>query len=64
VFGNRMPSIIFGPGKEEVMRGRRKLHSEKPHNSPSSPDIITSFKSGRMNWVGKCSTLGRDEECM
>jgi hypothetical protein len=32
VFGNRMPSIIFGPGKEEVMGGRRKLHSEKPHN--------------------------------
>jgi hypothetical protein len=44
-----MPSIIFGPWKEEVMGGRRKLHSEKPHNLQSSPDIITSFKSGRMN---------------
>jgi hypothetical protein len=31
-FENRMPRIMFGPEKKEVMGGRRKFHSEEPHN--------------------------------
>jgi hypothetical protein len=57
VFENRFPRITVGPRKEEVMEGRRKLHSEEPHNLQSSPSIITSIKSRRMNWLGKLAHM-------
>jgi hypothetical protein len=34
------------------MGGRRKLHTRKPHNFYSSPNIIKVTKSKRMRWVG------------
>jgi hypothetical protein len=42
---------IFGPKREEVTAGWRKLHNEKPHNLYSSPHILRLIKS-RMTWVG------------
>jgi hypothetical protein len=40
VFENRVLRIIFGPKRDEVTRGWRKLHNEELHNLQSSPSII------------------------
>jgi hypothetical protein len=39
-FQNRFLKRIFGPQRDKVMKGYRKLYSEKLHNSYSSPNII------------------------
>jgi hypothetical protein len=40
VFENRVLRRIFGPKKEEVVGGWRRLHGEVPHNLYASPNII------------------------
>jgi hypothetical protein len=50
VFENRVLRRIFGPKRDEVTGGRRKLHEEL-HSLYSSPDIIRMNKSRRMRWV-------------
>jgi hypothetical protein len=45
---NRVLRRIFGPKREEVAGGWRRLHSEELHNSYSSPNIIMEIKSRRM----------------
>jgi hypothetical protein len=52
---------IFGPKREEVAGGWRKLHEEL-HNLYASPDIIRVIKSRRMRLVEAYSTHGRDEQ--
>jgi hypothetical protein len=44
---------IFGPKRDEVTGGWRKLHNEKLHNMYSSPSIIRMIKSSRMRWAGR-----------
>jgi hypothetical protein len=44
VFENRMLRRIFGPKRDEVMRGWRKLHNEELHNFYSSPGMIRMIK--------------------
>jgi hypothetical protein len=51
VFENRVPRGIFGPKRDEVAGGLRRLHSEEFHNFYSSPNII------RVG--GSCNTHGR-----
>ena len=46
---NKLLKEIFGPKREEVTRGWRKLHNEEPHDLYSSPNI----KSERMRSVGQ-----------
>jgi hypothetical protein len=41
---------IFGPKRDEVTGGWRKLHNEELHNLYSSPSIIR-IKSRRMSWA-------------
>jgi hypothetical protein len=41
---------IFGPKRDEVTGGWRKLHNEKLHNLYSSPSIIRIIKSRRIGW--------------
>jgi hypothetical protein len=43
---------IFGPQRNGVTGGWRKLHNEELHNVYSSPNIIKRTKSRRMRWVG------------
>jgi hypothetical protein len=43
---------IFGPRRDEVTRGCRKLHNEELNNLYSSPSIIRMIKSRRI-LVGK-----------
>jgi hypothetical protein len=61
-FENRTLRRIFGPKRDEVTGGWRKLHNEKLHNLHSSPSIIRMIKS-RWGEMGKaCSTNGVKEE--
>jgi hypothetical protein len=39
---------IFGPTRDEVMGGWRKLHNEELHNSYSSPSITRIIKSRKL----------------
>jgi hypothetical protein len=39
---------IFGPKRDEVTGGLRKLHNEELHNLNASPRIIRMMKSRRM----------------
>jgi hypothetical protein len=52
LFENRALRRIFGPKREEVTRGWRKLHNEELHNLYGSPNIIRVMKSRRMRWAG------------
>jgi hypothetical protein len=46
VFENRMPRRIFGPKRDEVTEGWRKLHNEDHHNLNSSPSRIRMKSKG------------------
>jgi hypothetical protein len=41
VFENRVLRKIFGPRRDEVIGGWRKLHNEELHNLYPSPRVIT-----------------------
>jgi hypothetical protein len=58
VFENRVLRRIFGPKRDEVTGGSRKLHSEELHNLYSSPSIIRMIKSRRMRWSGHVGEKG------
>jgi hypothetical protein len=58
VFENRVLRRIFGPTRDEVTGGWRKLHSGELHNLYSSPDIIRQIKSRRMRWAGHVARMG------
>jgi hypothetical protein len=51
VFENRALSRTFGPKRNEMTVGWRKLHNEELHNLNSSPSIIRMIKSRRMRWT-------------
>jgi hypothetical protein len=48
---------IFGPKRDEVTGGLRKLHEEL-HNLYSSPSIIRMIKSRRMRWSWHVARMG------
>jgi hypothetical protein len=52
VFANRVLKRIFGPKRDEVMVGWRKLDNEELRDLDSLPSIIRIIKSKRMRWVG------------
>jgi hypothetical protein len=58
VFENRALRRIFGPNKDEVTGGWRKLHNEDLHNLYASPSIIRVIKSRRMRWGGHAARMG------
>jgi hypothetical protein len=51
VFENRVLRRIFGPKRDRVTGGWRKLHNEELHNLYSSSSIIGIIKSKRMRWA-------------
>jgi hypothetical protein len=48
VFENRVLRRIFGPRRDEIIGGWRKLHNEELHNFCSSTNIIRMMKYSRM----------------
>jgi hypothetical protein len=50
VFANKMLRRIFGPKRDEMVGGWRKLRNEEFHNLYSSPNIIRMIMSRRMRW--------------
>jgi hypothetical protein len=64
VFENRVFWRIFGPKRDEVTGGWRKLHNEELHGLYSSPSIVRVIKERRMRWVGHVARKGVGEECI
>jgi hypothetical protein len=58
VFENKVLRRIFGPKREEVTGGWRKLQNEELRNLYSSPSIIRIIKSWRMRWAGHVVRMG------
>jgi hypothetical protein len=53
VIENRVLRRIFGPKRNEVTGGWRKVHNEEVHDLYSSPNIIEMIKLKRMIWAGQ-----------
>jgi hypothetical protein len=51
VFENRVLRRIFGPKRDGVKGGWRKLHKEGLHDLYPSPSIIRIIKSRMMRWA-------------
>jgi hypothetical protein len=62
VFENRVLRRIFGPQRDELTGGWRKLHNEELHNLYSSPSKINQIKEDEVDRA--CSTNGGEEEFM
>jgi hypothetical protein len=55
---NRVLRRIFGPRREEVIGGWRKLHNPKLHNLYSLTNIIRIMKSRRIRWAEHVVHMG------
>jgi hypothetical protein len=58
MFENRVLGGIFGPKRDEVTGGWRKLHNKELHSLYSSPSIIRMIKSKRMRLTGHVARMG------
>jgi hypothetical protein len=61
VFENSVLQRIFGPKRDEVTGGWKKLHHEELHSLHSSPSISRMRKSRRMRWAGHVARGGEEE---
>jgi len=61
LFENKELSRIFGPKKEEVAGGWRRLHNTKLRNLYASPNIIRVHKSRRTRWVRHVARMRHDK---
>jgi hypothetical protein len=58
VFEKRMLRKIFGPKRDEVTAGWRKIRNEDLHKLYPSPNIIRMIKSRRMRWTWHVARMG------
>jgi hypothetical protein len=49
---------IFGPKRDEVTGGWRKLQNEELHGLYTSPNNTRMIKSKRMTWAGHVAHIG------
>jgi hypothetical protein len=59
VLENRVLRRIFGPKKDEVTGGWRKLNNKELRNLYSSSSIIRIIKSRRMRWARHVARMGK-----
>jgi hypothetical protein len=64
VFENRVLRRIFGPKRDGVTGGWRKLHNEMLHDLYSSPRIIRIVRLRSMRWAGHVARMGRRGTCV
>jgi hypothetical protein len=57
-FENRVLRRIFGPKREGVVRGWRRLHNEGLHNVYASPNVIKAIASMKVRWTGHVARMG------
>jgi hypothetical protein len=57
MFENRVLRRIFGPKREEVAGGWRRLHNEELRNLYATPHIIMVMTSRRMRWAGQVARI-------
>jgi hypothetical protein len=57
MFENRVLRRIFGPKRDEMTGGWRKLHNDELHNLYSSASIIRMIKSRTMRWAGHIARM-------
>jgi hypothetical protein len=62
VFENRVLRRTFGPKRDEVTGGWRKLHNEKIYYLYSLHTIVRMMKSRGMRWAS--SAYGEWERCV
>jgi hypothetical protein len=62
MFESRLLRRIFGPKRDGVAEGWRKLHNEELHNLFSSPRIIIIIKSRRMRLAGSVARMGEKRD--
>jgi hypothetical protein len=55
---NRVLRTVFGPKRQEVAGGWRRLHNEELHNLYTSSNIIRMIKSRRLRWAGLVARMG------
>jgi hypothetical protein len=58
VFENRVLRRIFGPKRDEVTGGWRRLHNEELNDLYSPPNVIRVIKSRRMRWAEHAARMG------
>jgi hypothetical protein len=58
VFEKRVARRIFGPKRDQVIGGWRKLHNQELHNLNSFTVIIRMIMSRRMRWSGHVVRVG------
>jgi hypothetical protein len=58
VVEKRVLRRIFGPKRDEVTGGWRKLHNDELHGLYSSPSIVRENKARRMRWAGHVARMG------
>jgi hypothetical protein len=58
VFENRLLRRIYGPKRDGVIGGWRKLRNEELHDLCFSQSIIRIIKSRRMRWAGHVARMG------
>jgi hypothetical protein len=64
VFEKKVLRRIFGPKRDEVTGGWRKLHNEELRDLCSSPSIIRISKLRRIRWAGHVARMGGKEKCV
>ena len=57
MFENRVLRRIFGPKRDGVTGGRRKLHNEELNDLYCSPNIVWVIKWRRMRWAGHVACM-------
>jgi hypothetical protein len=57
VFENRVLRRTFGPKRDEVTGGWRKVHNEELRDLYSSPSITRIIKLRRMRWAGHVAQM-------
>jgi hypothetical protein len=50
---------IFGPTRETVTGGWRKLHDVELHDLYTLLNVVRMIKSRRMRWMGHVAYMGR-----